>query len=138
MKNDATNSFSFGIRILILMICCVLLWPLKGQANEKSDMESFRTASLTMAVSCISNPVSPLKSCTDSDNTSLRSPGKRQQNVSAGFDDGVTSAALPELPPLPEFRLCAEKHFDLHFRPLESHGLIHWFSLAPPSSQNVW
>ncbi len=138
MKNDATNGISFNIRILILMVCCVLFLPLQGQSSEKNEMESFRTATLAMAVSGISNPVSQLKTLADSDNTSLRSPGKRQQNVSAGVDDGVTSASLPALPPLPEFRLCAEKHFELRSRPPESHGLIHWFSLAPPSSQNVW
>ncbi|WP_294489242.1 hypothetical protein [uncultured Mailhella sp.] len=94
-------------------------------------------ASLTLAVSGISNPVSQLKTFAESDGTSLRSPGKRQQNASTGFDGGDAPAALPPTPPLPDFFLCAQEYFDVPACPPESHGLIHWFSLAPPSSANV-
>lgn len=137
MMNDATYSVSLRIRIMLLMICCVLFMPMRGQANDKSEMESFRIASFTMAVSGISNPVSQLKTLSDSDGTSLRSPGKRQQNLIPGFDGGDSPAALPAVPPLPDFFLCAQEYFEVHACPPESHGLIHWYSLAPPSSQNV-
>ena len=137
MKNDATTRASFCIRIMILMICCVLLCPLKGQSSETKERDSFRIASLTLAVSGISNPVSQLKTFADSDGSSLRSPGKRQQNVTSGCDGGDTPAVLPVVPPLPDFFLCAQEHFELRSWPPESHGLIHWFSLAPPSSRNV-
>ncbi len=137
MMKDVTDRASLGIRILLLMICCVLLMPARGQASDKNEMESFRIASLTLAVSGISNPVSQLKTFADSDGSSLRSPGKRQQNFSSGIDGGDTPAALPATPPLPDFFLCAQEHFEVHACPPESHGLIHWFSLAPPASQNV-
>ncbi len=137
MKNDATTRAPFCIRIMILMICCVLLCPLKGQSSETKERDSFRIASLTLAVSGISNPASQLKTFADSDSSSLRSPGKRQQNVTSGCDGGDTPAVLPVVPPLPDFFLCAQEHFELRSWPPESHGLIHWFSLAPPSSRNV-
>lgn len=137
MKNDASNNISFCIRIMLLMICCVLFCPLKGQSSETHERESFRMDSLTMAVSGISNPVSQLKTFNDTDGTSLRGPGKRQQQFSSDFDGGDAPAMLPAVPPLPEFVLCAEEHFELRAWPPESHGLIHWFSLAPPSSRNV-
>ena len=137
MMKGTTEHISFGIRIMLLMICCVLLMPVKSQAGSKSDMESFRGATLTLAVSGISNPVSQLKTFADSDGTSLRSPGKRQTSASSGPDDDGSPAALPSVPPLPDFFLCAQEHFEVHACPPESHGLIHWFSLAPPSTLNV-
>ena len=136
MMKGTTEHISFGIRIMLLMICCVLLMPVKSQAGSKSDMESFRGATLTLAVSGISNPVSQLKTFADSDGSSFRSPGKRQQ-MTSGFDNGDTPAALPPTPPLPDFFLCAQEHFEVHACPPESHGLIHWFSLAPPAEKNV-
>ena len=123
---------------MILMICCVLFMPMRGQAgDDKNEMESFRLTSFTMAVSGISNPVSQLKTFSDADGSSRRTPGKRQQNITSGFDDGSSPAALPATPPLPDFFLCAQEHFDVPACPPESHGLIHWFSLAPPSATNV-
>lgn len=112
--------------------------PAHGEAGDKNEMESFRIASLTLAISGISNPVSQLKHFSDSDGTPLRSPGKRQQNAFSGdMDDGASPALLPEVPPLPEFFLCAEECFAARTFPPESHGLIHWFSLAPPASRNA-
>ncbi len=137
MMTRTTDRLSLTVRIMLLMICCVLFMPARGQANEQKDAESFRVSSLTLAVSGISNPVSQLKTFSDSDGSSLRSPGKRQQNITSGVDGGDAPAALPPTPPLPDFFLCAQEHFDVPFCPPESHGLIHWFSLAPPSSQNV-
>lgn len=137
MMKGVTEKFSIGIRIMLLMICCVLLMPARGQADEHKEMDSFRISSLTLAISGISNPVSQLKTFADSDGTHLRSPGKRQTNTSSGSDGGVSPAALPPVPPLPEFFLCAQEHFEVRACPPESHGLIHWFSLAPPSSSNV-
>lgn len=138
MMKGATERFSIGIRLMLLMICCVLLMPARGQADEHKEMDSFRMSSLTLAISGISNPVSQLKTFADSDGTSLRSPGKRQQNASFGTDGGDCPAALPSVPPLPDFFLCcAQEHFEVRACPPESHGLIHWFSLAPPSSLNV-
>ena len=137
MREGTTERFSIGIRIMLLMICCVLLMPMRGQADEHKEMDSFRMSSLTLAISGISNPVSQLKTFTDSDGSSLRSPGKRQQNVTSGLDGDDAPAILPSMPPLPDFFLCAQEHFEVHACPPESHGLIHWFSLAPPSSLNV-
>ena len=137
MMKGTTNRVSLGIRIMLLMICCVLFMPPHGHAGESKETQSFRMASLTLAVSGISNPVSQLKTFAESDGTSLRSPGKRQQNASTGFDGGDAPAALPPTPPLPDFFLCAQEYFDVPACPPESHGLIHWFSLAPPSSVNV-
>ena len=137
MMKGATERFSIGIRLMLLMICCVLFMPPHGHAGESKETQSFRMASLTLAVSGISNPVSQLKTFAESDGTSLRSPGKRQQNASTGFDGGDAPAALPPTPPLPDFFLCAQEYFDVPACPPESHGLIHWFSLAPPSSANV-
>ncbi len=137
MMKGTTNRVSLGIRIMLLMICCVLFMPPHGHAGESKEIQSFRMASLTLAVSGISNPVSQLKTFAESDGTSLRSPGKRQQNASTGFDGGDAPAALPPTPPLPDFFLCAQEYFDVPACPPESHGLIHWFSLAPPSSANV-
>ena len=137
MMKGTTNRVSLGIRIMLLMICCVLFMPPHGHAGESKETQSFRMASLTLAVSGISNPVSQLKTFAESDGTSLRSPGKRQQNASTGFDGGDAPAALPPTPPLPDVCLCAQEYFDVPACPPESHGLIHWFSLAPPSSANV-
>ncbi len=136
MKGQA-DRVSIVIRIMILMICCVLFMPAHSHAGEKKEAASFRAASLTLAVSGISNPVSQLKTFAESDGSSLRSPGKRQQNFSSGSDGGDSPAALPPTPPLPDFFLCAQEHFDVPACPPESHGLIHWFSLAPPSLPNV-
>ena len=136
MMKDVTNRLSLSIRIMLLMICCVLIMPAKGQANDQKETESFRLVSFTLAVSGISNPVSQLKTFSDSDGSSLRSPGKRQQHFSSGVD-GDTPVTLPSPPILPDFFLCAQEHFEVPACPPESHGLIHWFSLAPPSSQNV-
>ena len=94
------QSFS-RIRIMLLMICCVLFMPPHGHAGESKETQSFRMASLTLAVSGISNPVSQLKTFAESDGTSLRSPGKRQQNASTGFDGGDAPAALPPRLPCP-------------------------------------
>lgn len=137
MMKGATERFSIGIRLMLLMICCVLIMPMKGQADEHKEMDSFRMPTLTLAISDISNPVSQLKTFADSDGTPLRSPGKRQTNASSGPDGGVSPAALPSVPPLPDFFLCAQEHFEVRACPPESHGLIHWFSLAPPSASNV-
>ena len=137
MMTRTTDRLSLTVRIMLLMICCVLFMPARGQANEQKDAESFRVSSLTLAVSGISNPVSQLKTFSDSDGSSLRSPGKRQQNITSGVDGGDAPAALPPTPPLPDFFLCAQEYFEVHACPPESHGLIHWYSLAPPSSQNV-
>ncbi|WP_418764498.1 hypothetical protein [Mailhella sp.] len=137
MIKDTTNSVSLCVRIMLLMICCVLLMPARGQANDKKETESFRLVSFTMAVSGISNPVSQLKTFSDSDGSPLRSPGKRPQNASSGLDGGHAPAALPAAPVLPDFFLCAQEHFEVPACPPESHGLIHWFSLAPPSATNV-
>ena len=138
MMNSATVRVSLAIRILLLMVCCVLLMPAHAPAGEKNhELESFRVASLTLAISGISNPVSQLKHFSDSDGTSLRSPGKRQQNASSDVDDNASPVILPEVPPLPEFFLCAQECFDACTFPPESHGLIHWFSLAPPASRNA-
>ena len=95
MMKGTTNRVSLGIRIMLLMICCVLFMPPHGHAGESKETQSFRMASLTLAVSGISNPVSQLKTFAESDGTSLRSPGKRQQNASTGFDGGDAPAALP-------------------------------------------
>ena len=137
MMSSATYRASFGIRIMLLVLFCALFMPAHSEAGDKNEMESFRIASLTLAVSGISNPASQLKTFADSDSSSLRSPGKRQQNVTSGCDGGDTPAVLPVVPPLPDFFLCAQEHFELRSWPPESHGLIHWFSLAPPSSRNV-
>lgn len=137
MMSSATDRASFVVRILLLMICCALFMPAHSDAGDKNEMESFRIASLTLAISGISNPVSQLKHFSDSDGTPLRSPGKRQQNVFSGMDDNASPALVPVVPPLPEFFLCAQECFDACTFPPESHGLIHWFSLAPPASRNA-
>ena len=135
MMSSATYRASFGIRIMLLVLFCALFMPAHSEAGDKNEMESFRIASLTLAISGISNPVSQLKHFSDSDGTSLRSPGKRQQNASSDVDDNASPVILPEVPPLPEFFLCAQECFAARTSPPESHGLIHWFSLAPPSSR---
>ena len=138
MMSSATDRASFVVRILLLMICCALFMPAHSDAGDnKNEMESFRIASLTLAISGISNPVSQLKHFSDSDGTPLRSPGKRQQNAFSGMDDNASPALVPVVPPLPEFFLCAQECFDACTFPPESHGLIHWFSLAPPASRNA-
>ena len=138
MMNSATARVSFAVRILLLMVCCALLMPAHAPAGEKNhELESFRVASLTLAISGISNPVSQLKTFSDTEGTSLRSPGKRQQNAFSDPDDADSPAILPSVPPLPEFFLCAQDCFAARTFPPESHGLIHWYSLAPPASQNA-
>ncbi|HJD96123.1 hypothetical protein [Mailhella massiliensis] len=138
MKSANARAF-FAVRILLLMICCALLMPAHAPAGEKqkNELESFRIASLTLAVSGISNPVSQLKTFSDTEGTSLRSPGKRQSNSFSDPDDADSPAVLPSVPPLPEFFLCAEECFAARTFPPESHGLIHWYSLAPPASQDA-
>ena len=119
MMKGTTNRVSLGIRIMLLMICCVLFMPPHGHAGESKETQSFRMASLTLAVSGISNPVSQLKTFAESDGTSLRSPGKRQQNASTGFDGGDAPAALP---PTPEARwrgFCQTAGVDITSLPVE-------------------
>ena len=54
MMNSATARVSFAVRILLLMVCCALLMPAHAPAGEKNhELESFRVASLTLAISGI-------------------------------------------------------------------------------------
>ena len=158
MKSSAER-VSLVIRTLLLVICCTLFLPQGLQAGPKRSMDSsvLRAASMTLAITGISNPVSQLQNLSSGDNTALRgsgqrtgfgSPGKRSSLSSPGKRDSHdwycadtdedSSILLPGLPPLPgSFSLCAKESFSFCTLPPESHGHILWFALAPPTSRNV-
>ena len=133
----ATERTSLFIRTLLLMICCALFMPHTGHAVQKNETDATRLASMTFAVTGISNPVSQLKTLGNADGTSLRSPGKHRQHSLSG-PDGDAPAALPPFPALPGTSfLCAQEFFSARALPPVSHGRIHWRALAPPSSRII-
>ena len=157
MKSSAER-LSLVIRTLLLMICCTLFMPqgLQAGTSKSFDSNAIRAASMTLAITAISNPAAQLQQLANGDSTALRgagqrtgvnaagkrtsfsSPGKRQNDGHSIDANGDSAAALPGLPPLPgSFSLCTKERFSFCVLPPESHGHIHWFSLAPPASRNV-
>ena len=57
MMKGATERVSIGIRLMLLMICCVLLMPVRGQADERKEADSFRMSTLTLAISSRPLPI---------------------------------------------------------------------------------
>jgi len=157
MKTTAER-VSLVIRTLLLVICCTLFLPQahQGGSGKSMDGSAIRAASMTLAITSISDPSSQLQNFANGERSALRgsgqrsgvpSSGKRTSISSPGKEDGIgwysldtddDSAALPGLPPLPgSFSLCAKERFSFCALPPESHGHLHWYALAPPSSENV-
>ena len=149
MKSSAER-VSLVIRTLLLVICCTLFLPQGLQASSGKDMESsaLRAVSMTLAISGISNPASQLQNLASGEGTALRNSGQRTSLSSPGKrdsldwtyvdTDGDFYAALPDVPPAPDsFFLCTKAQFSFCVLPPESHGHLHWYTLAPPASRNV-
>ena len=97
---------------MLLMICCVLFMPPHGHAGESKETQSFRMASLTLAVSGISNPVSQLKTFAESDGTSPALAGQTSaERLHRLRRRRRSGSPCPPRLPLPDFFLCAQEHF---------------------------
>ena len=158
MKSSAER-VSLIIRTLLLVICCTLFLPQGLQAGSNKNIEdsAFRVASMTLAITGISNPSSQIQNLASGEGTALRNSGQRagfgnsgqRTNISSpgkrdSLDwtyvdtDGDFYAALPDIPPAPgSFSLCTKESFSFCVLPPDSHGHIHWFALAPPVLRNV-
>ena len=158
MKSSAER-VSLVIRALLLVICCTLFLPQGLQASSSKNMESsaLRAVSMTLAVTGISNPSSQLQNLASGEGTALRNSGQRAGFGSSGQrtslsspgkrdsldwtyvdTDGDFYAALPDVPPAPgSFSLCTKEQFSFCVLPPDSHGHLHWYTLAPPASRNV-
>ena len=158
MKSSAER-ISLVIRALLLMICCTLFLPqgLHTGSNKSIEDSAFRVASMTLAITGISNPSAQLQNLANGETaalrnsgqrtglgssgqrTSLSSPGKRDRLDWIYVDtDGDFYAALPDVPPAPDsFSLCTKEQFSFCVLPPDSHGHLHWYTLAPPASRNV-
>ena len=158
MKRSA-EKVSLIIRTLLLVICCTLFLPQGLQANSGRHIEdsAFRAFSMTLAISGISNPTSQLQNLASGEGTALRNSGQRAGFGSSGQrtslsspgkrdsldwtyvdTDGDFYAALPDVPPAPDsFFLCTKAQFAFCVLPPDSHGHLHWHTLAPPASRNV-
>ena len=158
MKSSAER-ISLVIRALLLVICCTLFLPqgLHAGSNKSIEDSAFRVASMTLAITGISNPSAQLQNLANGETealrnsgqrtglgssgqrTSLSSPGKRDRLDWIYVDtDGDFYAALPDVPPAPgSFSLCTKEQFSFCVLPPDSHGHLHWYTLAPPASRNV-
>jgi len=136
------------------MICCTLFMPQGVQEQKRNDMaDTVRVASMTLAITGITNPVSQIQNLASAETATLRSssprsgvslagkrsnfssPAKRNSLLWLSLDDDSSPAVLPVTPPLPSFYPRAqESHTCCILLPEESHGHIHWFALAPPTS----
>jgi hypothetical protein len=149
----ATAKNSLIIRILLLMICCVLFMPQGIQAQQKRETmaDTVRVASMTLAITGITNPVSHIQSIARAETPTLRGSTSRsgaslagkRPNISSSakrdplkwaLDADASPAALPSTPLLPSFYPCAKVSYTFCLLLPESHGHITWFALAPPAS----
>lgn len=153
MKYSA-NRLSLVIRTMLLMICCALFMPQNLQAEQKRSMDpGIRMAtSMTLAITGMADPASQIQNLSNSERTALRGQGQRGNIASSGSRTTITSpgkrnhqewfclddtspAALPGTPPLPSFFFsCSKESFSFSVLLPDSHGHIHWFALAPPTS----
>ena len=158
MKRSAER-VSLIIRTLLLVICCTLFLPQGLQAGSDRHMEdsAFRAVSMTLAITGINNPSSLIQNLANGEGAALRNSGQRSGLSSSGQrtsfsspgkrdrldwiyvdTDGDYYAALPDIPPAPgSFPLCTKELFSFCVLPPESHGHLHWHTLAPPASRNV-
>ena len=158
MKSSAER-VSLVIRALLLVICCTLFLPQGLQASSGKHIEdrAFRAVSMTLAISGIYNPSSQLQNLANGETAALRSSGQRTGLNSSGQRTSLSSpgkrdsldwtyvdadgdfyAALPDVPPSPgSFPLCTKEQFSFCVLPPDSHGHLHWYTLAPPASRNV-
>ncbi len=158
MKSSAER-VSLVIRTLLLVICCTLFLPQGLQASSGKHIEdsAFRAVSMTLAITGINNPSSQIQNLANGEGAALRGPGQRTGLGTSGKRTSISSpgkrdsldwiyvdadgdfyAALPDEPPHPgSFSLCTKALFSFCVLPPESHGHLHWHTLAPPASRNV-
>ena len=128
--NLNTARFSLMIRIMILAVCCVLFQPQTGTFAKQNTLEVIHSTSMTLAITGISNPVSSLKTLSESGEGSLRS-SKRFSYVSPdreGMHLALPVASL-HLPDLLFYGWASP--FSVFLPPL-SRRTLSWFALAPP------
>lgn len=158
MKRSA-EKVSLIIRTLLLVVCCTFFLPQGLQASDSKHLEdnAFRVASMTLAITGINNPSSQIQNLASGEGTALRNSGQRTGFGSSGQRTSLSSpgkrdsldwtyvdadgdyyAALPDIPPAPgSFPLCTKEQFSFCALPPDSHGHLHWHTLAPPASRNV-
>ena len=135
----ATDRINFVIRLLLLMICCALFMPHGVETGKKNVMDaSIRTATMTLAITGINNPVAQLKTFAEPRLTAQNSPAKRgQQPVQNSFDDTSTPFTIPSEQPQPQAVLSSSALSNQRASLPVSHGIFNWFALAPPASRNI-
>lgn len=139
--------YALLFRTLLLVFCCTLFLPQGIQAEQRQSLDdSIRAVSMTLALSAVHDPVSQLQKLASHESASLRgtsqrtgfnASGKRDGYGDISIDDDSTPAVPPSLPPLPSSFSCVKAPFSFRVLLPDSHGHIHWFSLAPPTSRNV-
>ncbi len=143
----SAEKYALLFRTLLLIFCCTLFLPQGIHTEQRQALDdSIRADVMTLAISAVQNPVSQLQKLANGERTAMRGSGQRTGFTAAGKRDGhndhcsdsdVSPAILPNIPPLPTSFSCVKVPFSFRVLLPDSHGHIHWFSLAPPSSRNV-
>ncbi|WP_298066740.1 hypothetical protein [uncultured Mailhella sp.] len=133
MPRTTTEHFSLPVGMLLTVICCFLLMTPASQVTKKTVMDaSVHITTMTLAVTGISNPLSPLSHILGGERTPFRTD-KRSHTAAPETGNGGSPHALPAscpdlFLPLP----CAVfPHTGvLYFTVLANY--VPWFALAPP------